>query len=117
MSGNIELADLTTRFQRATAELTIHEGSRESLQQRLSDAAIPLGLSVSTGPIVAVGRATPSDHVVGYWDTAANTIYYSDWPRWAFRLAQAALLAGKEVGVVANGAPVGPNLVTVMINS
>lgn len=117
MSSNTELADLTTRFQQATAELIIHEGNRESLQQRLSDAATPLGLYAGTGPIVAVGRATPSDHVVGYWDTAANTIYYSDWPRWAFELAQAALLAGKEVGVVANGVPVGPNLVTVLINS
>ena len=118
MSDNTELADLKARFQQATANLTIHEASRASLQQRLVDAAIPLGLLAYFGPIAAVGQdSSTGNHVVGYSDTASNITYYSAWPRWAFELAQAALLAGKEVGVVASGIPVGPNLVSALIFS
>lgn len=50
-------------------------------------------------------------------DPATNTGYSSDCPQWAFELAQAALLAGKKVLLVANGNPFGSNLVTVLILS
>ena len=56
MSGSTELADLTARLQQATAELTIREVSGASLQVRLVEAAIPLGMSVYLGRSRSPGR-------------------------------------------------------------
>jgi hypothetical protein len=46
---------------------------------------------------------------------STDTGYSSEWPQWAFELAKAALLTGKQVWVLANGDPFGSNLVTVLI--
>ena len=95
MSVTSDTADLAVKFQQATAELTIRD----------------------------TGRAQVRDHWtwdrslarLQFDDPATNTGYVSEWPQWAFGLAQAALLGGKEVLLVANGDPFGANLVDVLI--
>jgi hypothetical protein len=54
---------------------------------------------------------------VQFNDTSSNTGYSSAWPQWAFELAKDALLAGKDVWVIANGDPFGSNLLDVLILS
>ena len=117
MSGSTELADLTARLQQATAELTIREVSGASLQVRLVEAAIPLGMSVYLGTIAFAGQDAAGSYQVQVDDPATNTGYLSDCPQWAFEPAQAALLAGRKVLLVATGNPFGSNLVTVLILS
>ena len=117
MSVTSDAADLAAKFQHATAELTIRDVSRAEVRQRLSDAADPLGLSVYVGTIANVGLNSGGGDQVQFDDQATNTGYVSEWPQWAFGLAQAALLAGKEVLLVANGDPFGSNLLNVLILS
>ena len=112
-----DVADLATKFRQATAELTIRDVSRAGLRQHLSNAAGPLGLSVYVGTIANVGLNSGGGDQVQFNDPATNTGYVSEWPQWAFGLAQAALLAGKEVLLVANGDPFGSNLLNVLILS
>ena len=108
---------LAATFQQATAELTIPGGSRDRLREQLANAADPLDQSIYTGTIDSVGENSVGGYVVGFTDTATNSGYYDLWPQWAFGLAQAALLAGKDVQLVANGLPFGANLVNVQISS
>jgi hypothetical protein len=115
MSVTSDVADLAAKFQQATAELTIRDVSRAGLQQHLSNVAGPLGLSIYIGTIGNVGLNSSGGDQVQFDDSATNTGYASAWPQWAFGLAQAALLAGKEVLLVANGAPFGSNLLNVLI--
>jgi hypothetical protein len=117
MSVTSDVADLATKFRQATAELTIRNVSQAGLRQHLSDAAGPLGLSVYVGTIANVGLNSGGGDQVQFDDPATNTGYVSEWPQWAFGLAQAALLAGKEVLLVANGDPFGSNLLNVLILS
>lgn len=105
------------RFQQATSELTIPGGSRDRLREQLAKAADPLDQSIYTGTIYSVGETSGVGYTVGFTDTATNSGYYDLWPQWAFGLAQAALLTGKDVQLVANGLPFGANLVNVSILS
>jgi hypothetical protein len=105
------------RFQQATAELTIPGGGRDRLREKLANAADPLGMSIYTGTIYSVGESSASRFSVYFIDTATKIGYYDLWPQWAFGLAQAALLAGKDVQLVANGVPFGANLLNVAILS
>jgi hypothetical protein len=52
---------------------------------------------------------------VQFDDAASNTGYVSEWPQWAFGLAEAALLVGHEVLLAANGDPFGLNVADVLI--
>ena len=117
MSVTSEVADLATKFQQATTEMTISDVSRASLREHLADAAGPLGVSVYVGTIANVGQNSVGGNQVQFNDPATNTGYASSWPQWAFGLAEEALLAGKEVLLVANGLPFGSNLLTVLILS
>jgi hypothetical protein len=117
MSVTSDIADLAAKFQQATAELTIPDVSRAGLRERLANAAGPLGVSVYAGTIANVGQNSGGGNQVQFDDAATNTGYVSAWPQWAFGLAEAALLAGKEVLVVANGVPFGSNLLSVLILS
>ena len=115
MSVTSEVADLAAKFQQATAELTIPDVSRARLREQLAGAAGPLGISVYVGTIANVGQNSVGGNQVQFDDPATNTGYVSEWPQWAFGLAQAALLAGKDVLLVANGDPFGSNLLDVLI--
>jgi hypothetical protein len=115
MSVTSDVADLAAKFQQATAELTIPDVSRAKLREQLANAASPLGISVYVGTIANVGQNSGGGNQVQFDDQATNTGYVSTWPQWAFGLAEAALLAGKEVLLVANGTPFGSNLLNVLI--
>jgi hypothetical protein len=115
MSATSDVADLAAKFQQATAELTIPDVRRARLRDQLANAAGPLGISVYEGTIANVGENSSGGNQVQFNDPATNTGYGSAWPQWALGLAQAALLAGKEVLLVANGLPFGSNLLTVLI--
>ena len=117
MSVTSDTAGLAAKFQQATAELTIPDVSRARLREQLANAASPLGVSVYTGTIANVGQNSGGGNQVQFNDSATNTGYGSAWPQWAFGLAEAALLAGKEVLLVANGVPFGSNLLNVLILS
>jgi hypothetical protein len=117
MSVTSDTADLTAKFQRAIGELTIQDPNPVRLQQRLATAAAPLGISVYTGTIAFAGQDSSGIYQVQFNDTNSNTGYSSAWPQWAFELAKDALLAGKEVWVIANGDPFGTNLLDVFILS
>jgi hypothetical protein len=117
MSVTSEVAGLAARFQQATAELTIPGVSQDRLREQLANAADPLDLSVYTGTIYSVGENSVGGYEVFFTDTATNNGYYDLWPQWAFGLAQAALQAGKDVQLVANGLPFGANLTNVAILS
>ena len=107
--------DLAAKFHRATAELKIQDVSRAKVAARFAHAAAPLGISVYLGTIANVGRNSSGGNQVQFDDPATNTGYVSEWPQWAFGLAEPALLGGKEVLLVANGDPFGVNLVDVLI--
>jgi hypothetical protein len=115
MSASSDVADLAAKFQQATAELTIPDVRRARLRDQLANAAGPLGISVYEGTIANVGETSSGGNQVQFNDPATNTGYGSAWPQWALGLAQAALLAGKEVLLVANGLPFGSNLLSVLI--
>lgn len=115
MSVTSEAAELAAKFQQATTELKIPGASRASLQEHLANAAGPLGISVYLGTIANIGENSSGGNQVQFNDQASNTGYVSQWPGWAFGLAQSALLGGKEVLVVANGDPFGSNLLSVLI--
>jgi hypothetical protein len=115
MSVTSDVADLAAKFQQATAELTIPDVSRARSREQLANAAGPLGISVYEGTIANVGENSSGGNQVQFNDAATNTGYGSAWPQWAFGLAQAALLGGKEVLLVANGLPFGSNLLNVLI--
>jgi hypothetical protein len=115
VSVTSDTADLAVKFQQATAELTIRDTGRTQVRDHLANAAGPLGISVYVGTIANIGLNASSGNQVQFDDPATNTGYVSEWPQWAFGLAQAALLAGKEVLLVANGDPFGANLVDVLI--
>jgi hypothetical protein len=115
MSVTSDVADLAAKFQQATAELTIPDVRHARLRDQLANAAGPLGVSVYEGTIANVGENSSGGNQVQFNDLATNTGYGSSWPPWALGLAQAALLAGKEVLLVANGLPFGSNLLSVLI--
>ena len=117
MSVTSDIADLTAKFQQAIGELTIQDPNPARLQQRLAAAAAPLGFSVSIGTIAFAGQDSSGNYQVQFNDTNTNTGYSSTWPQWAFELAKDALLTGKNVWVIANGDPFGPNLLDVLILS
>jgi hypothetical protein len=117
VSVTSDIAGLAVKFQQATAELTIPDVSRARLREQLANAAGPLGVSVYVGTIATVGQNSGGGNQVQFDDPATNTGYDSAWPQWAFGLAEAALLAGKEVLLVANGVPFGSNLLNVLILS
>jgi hypothetical protein len=110
MSVTSEVTVLAARFRQATAELKIPGGSRDGLREQLANAADPLDLSTYPGTIVSVGVDSVGGYHAGFSDSTTGIEYYSDWPQWAFGLAQAALLAGKGVQVTANGEPFGSNV-------
>ena len=112
-----EVAELAAKFQQATAELTIPNVSRARLQDRLTVAVSPLGISVYLGTIANLGGDASGGNQVQFDDTASNTGYASAWPPWAFGLAQVALLTGKKVLLAAHGDPFGANLLSVLILS
>jgi hypothetical protein len=117
MSVTSEVSDLTANFQQAIAQLTISDASRDGLRKQFASAASPLGLSVYIGTIANVGEDSAGGNQVQFDDPSTNTGYASAWPPWAFALARAALLADKDVLVVANGLPFGSNLLNLLILS
>jgi hypothetical protein len=113
-----EVTDLAAKFQQAFGELTIPDVSRDSLREQLANAAGPLGVMHYGGTIAAVGESAPGgNYLVQFNDAITNSAYYSAWPQWAYGLAQAALLADKDVMLVANGLPFGSNLIAMLIAS
>jgi hypothetical protein len=117
MSVTSDVADLMARVQQATGEMKILNATRAQLRERLTDAASPLGISVYVGTIATAGEYSDGSYWVQFDDTSTNSGYASAWPQWAFELAQSALLAGKEVLLLANGDPFGSNLVLVLLMS
>jgi hypothetical protein len=115
MPVTTDVTDLAAKFQRATAELKITGTSRDELHREMTRAASPLGATIYIGTIFAVGGDSTGGNQVQFSDPATNTSYSSAWPQWGFDLAQAALLAGKEVMLVASGEPFGSNLFNVLI--
>ncbi|HYY80601.1 MAG TPA: hypothetical protein VFD04_15670 [Actinomycetes bacterium] len=115
MGERSALAELSARFEQATAELTIPEVTGPATSRRLADIAAQAGLAAFFGTIAFVGENSSGAFEVQFNDTASNTGYSSFWPQWAFELAKAALLGGKNVLVLANGDPFGSNLVSVLV--
>ena len=115
MTVSSHAADLAAKFHQATTELKIRDVSRAKVQKQFANAAAPLGISVYLGTIANVGRNSGGGNQVQFDDTASHTGYVSEWPQWAFGLAEPALLGGKEVLLVANGDPFGVNLIDVLI--
>jgi hypothetical protein len=83
--------------------------------QALSDKLSTDAASSFVGEVVSAGRESNGKFFVNY--IAGGAGYYSFWPQWAFDLAKSALLYGKRLGVVSNGAPYGENLLYVDILS
>ena len=83
------------------------------------EVSVPTRSTRASWAAASPTTATPSvgGYQVGFTDAATNSGYYSAWPQWAFGLAQAALLAGKDVQLVANGLPFGSNLLNVTIEA
>lgn len=115
MSVTTDTADLAVKLQQATAALTIHHTGRAQVRDHLANVAGPLGISVYVGTIASIGLNASGGSQAQFVDPATNTGYDSQWPPWAFGLAQAALLGGKEVVLAANGDPFGANLVAALI--
>jgi hypothetical protein len=115
MGERSALAELSARFEQATAELTIPDVSGPATSRRLTDIAAQAGLGSFFGTIAFVGESSSGSFEVQFNDTGTNTGYSSTWPQWAFELAKAALLGGKHVLVLANGDPFGSNLVSVLV--
>ena len=56
----------------------------------------PLNLHVTDASVYLVGQNLAGDYLVGFVDPNGNS-YTSNWPPWAYNLAQAALLSGKPL--------------------
>jgi hypothetical protein len=115
MPENTELAALTARVQQAAAELTIRDVGRPKLPQHLLDVAAQAGVQAFVGTIALVGQDSSGNYDVQFNDSNTNIGYSSGWPQWAFELAKTAMLASKQVVLLANGDPFGFNLVSVAI--
>ncbi len=104
------------------AELPVTAGAPSQLVAQLSAIAARFDVQAFTGRIAAVGQFT-AEYPYGGWlyvnfaDDGGNGggAYASQWPQWAFNLAQTALVSGKTVFVVANGDPIGDNLIEVWL--
>ena len=117
MSVKSQVDGKAVRFPDAISEQQIPRGSRDGLREQLATVEDTLDESMYTGTIYYVSAGSDGDHQVMFIDTATNNGYGSTWPQWAFGLAQAALVGGKDVWLVANGDPFGSNLVYVSVLS
>ncbi len=88
---------------------------RPQLPQHLLDVAAQVGAQAFVGTIALAGQDSSGNYEVQFNDTNANIGYASEWPQWAFELAKTALLASKQVLLLAGGDPFGFNLASVAI--
>jgi hypothetical protein len=111
--NNSELAGMARALEDASANLSGTSATESGFRQR-SELAKQLGVSAYTGSIDHAGRSR-SGRVSVQFNVHKGAGYDSNWPRWAYELAKAALLHNKRVWVFAKGDPVGDNLVEVHI--
>jgi hypothetical protein len=104
------------------AKLPVTLAAPSELVAQLAAIAARLDIQAFTGRIAAVGQFT-AEYPYGGWlyvtfaDDGGNGggAYASQWPQWAFNLAQTALVSGRNVFLVANGEPIGDNLIEVWL--
>jgi hypothetical protein len=68
----------------------------EDRTKYIAKTLAPLNLHVTGAAVYLVGQNLMGDYLVGFVDPNGNS-YTSTWPRWAYNLAQAALLSGKPL--------------------
>jgi hypothetical protein len=108
-----QLRHLQKQLDQALEKAMAPDITLEKQEEKLASAASSLGIQHYTGRILQIGRySSGSDYVWFAWD---NSNYGSPWPKWAFELAQSALLYRKKVIVFANGQPTGSNLMCVIV--
>jgi hypothetical protein len=108
-----QLADLqkqvTAKFNRVRSA---HFGGAPKYQA-IADAINTLAVESYIGHVAFIGRDSGGGYDVQF--NTGNTGYSSSWPEWAFEMAKTSLITGKELWVIANGAPFGSDLLNVMV--
>jgi hypothetical protein len=100
------------------AALPVTVAAPSELVAQMAAIAARLDSEAFTGRIAAVGQFTAEYPYGGglyviFADDGGNggRAYASESPQWAFNLAQTALVSGKNVALIANGDPIGDNLI------
>jgi hypothetical protein len=108
------LARLQQQIDQEFAQAVTTQTVEGSHLQHLSSTAVSLGFEVYIGSVAYVGRTSIGKYGVQF--NAGRVAYASYWPQWAFDLAKSALLYGKKLRVMADGEPLGQNLLAVTID-
>lgn len=82
--------------------------------KRVTKAAADVGLNAEVGLIAFAGRDVDGVYFVQVNLESGNG-YSSQWPAWAYEIAQSALVNKKKVWVISDGDPFGFNLQQVHI--
>jgi hypothetical protein len=83
----------------------------ESASHSINRGAGKETVNVYAGNIVQIGRRSDGSRSVVF--QSASSTFDTQWPKWAYQIALAAYLYGKQIQVVADGQPDGDKLLSV----
>lgn len=109
------LEDQAKRIMVAVARLATHDADQVEIRKELIDLVAEFGASLFEGTIYSMGYYYSIANLVNFYVPATNETYFSVWPDSAFELAKVAVSGGKPVYVIANGDPIGQNIVAAMV--
>ena len=108
-----QLADLQKQVTAKLDRVRVTEFGDAPKYQALANAINTLAVDSYIGNVAFIGRDSNSGYSVQF--NTGNTGYSSAWPEWAFEMAKTSLITGKQLWVIANGAPFGFDLLNVMV--
>jgi hypothetical protein len=106
--------DLIARLHGELAQLSELRMPVSDLRESIAAKVAQLGVTSYNGTVALVGQDSAGAFQVTYALANGGT-FFSRWPQWAYEHAKLAKLHGKELWVIANGQPLGPNLLVVTI--
>ncbi|HLX99588.1 MAG TPA: hypothetical protein VKR62_12880 [Roseiarcus sp.] len=108
-----QLADLQKQVAAKLDRVRVTEFGDAPKYQALANAINTLAVDSYIGNVAFIGRDSSGGYSVQF--NTGNTGYSSAWPEWAFEMAKTSLITGKQLWVIANGAPFGFDLLNVMV--
>jgi hypothetical protein len=108
-----QLADLQKQVTAKIDRVRVTDFSDAPKYQALANAINTLAVETYFGNVAFIGRDSNGGYDVQF--NTGNTGYSSSWPEWAFEIAKTSLITGKQLLVIANGAPFGSDLLNVMV--
>lgn len=115
MTPSTAVAEMTTRFEKVTDQVTIPVDQLTTLSPPMTEAIALAGFQSSICTVAFAGQYATGSYAVQV--NNQNGGFSSTWPQWAFELAKAAFLGNKRLWIGSNGEPFGSNLVFVLLYS